>query len=127
MKDTCTTNYRLNKPVFFSYLDKPYFSSSPQSIKVLEGSKIILSCKVISEPPCRVSWKKYDDAVELDDERIFQTFQGTLVIIDASLSDEGVYSCLAENDLGSISKEVQVIIQQGIYNFLPSFSAITFE
>ena len=94
---------------------------------MLEGSKIILSCKVISEPPCRVSWKKYDDAVELDDERIFQTFQGTLVIIDASLSDEGVYSCLAENDLGSISKEVQVIIQQGIYNFLPSFSAITFE
>ncbi|CAB4043084.1 ---NA--- [Paramuricea clavata] len=33
--------------------------------------------------------------------------------MDVSLSDEGVYFCIAENELGSISKEVQVVIEQG--------------
>ena len=104
---TCTNQ------CFFFYLDKPYFSSSPQSVEVFEGSKIVLPCKVISEPPSKISWKKYEDAVQLDDERIFQTFQGTLVIMDISLSDEGVYICKGENELGSISKEVHVLVKQG--------------
>lgn len=97
----------------FLYLDKPYFSSSPQSEEVIEGSKIILSCKVISKPRSNISWKKYDEDVALDDERIFQTFEGTLIILDATLSDEGVYSCKAENELGLVSKSVQVTIAQG--------------
>ena len=84
-------------------------------MEVLEGSKIILPCKIISEPPSKISWKKYDEAVALDNERIFQTFEGTLVVMDVSLSDEGVYSCTAENELGFISKEVQVVIEQGTH------------
>ena len=100
---------------FLFCLDKPYFSSSPQSVEVFEGSKIILPCKVMSEPSSTISWKKYEDAVELDDERIFQTFEGTLVIMDVSLSDEGVYSCTGENELGSISKEIQVLVKQGTF------------
>ena len=91
---------------------KPYFLSSPQSIEVSEGSKIILPCSVVSDPPSRILWKKYEDEVALNDERVFQTFEGTLVIIDSILSDEGVYSCVAENELGFISKEVQVIVRQ---------------
>ena len=69
----------------------------------------------MSEPSSTISWKKYEDAVELDDERIFQTFEGTLVIMDVSLSDEGVYSCTGENELGSISKEIQVLVKQGTF------------
>lgn len=84
-------------------------------MEVFEGSKIILPCKVMSEPPSTISWKKYEDAVELDDEKIFQTFEGTLVIMDVSLSDEGVYSCTGENELGSISKEIQVLVKQGAF------------
>ena len=101
---------------YFLHLDNPYFLSSPQSIEVSEGSKIILPCNVVSDPPSRILWKKYEDEVALNDERVFQTFEGTLVILDSSLSDEGVYSCVAENELGFISKEVQVIVRQGIRN-----------
>ena len=108
---------RLTQSNVFSLLDKPYFSSSPQSTEVFEGSKIILSCGVVSNPPSKILWKKYEDEVALDDERVFQTFQGTLVIIDSTLSDEGVYSCVAENELGSISKEAQVIVKQGTRNY----------
>ena len=102
--------------LFFSLADEPYFASSPESVEAFEGSKIILTCKAISEPPSRIVWKKYDEAVDLDNERIFQTIQGSLIITDVSLSDEGVYSCKAANELGSISKEVQVFVRKGNCN-----------
>ena len=74
---------------------------------------MVLPCKAISELPSKISWKKYDEEVALDDDRIFQTFKGTLVILDTRISDEGIYTCTAENELGSISKVVQVIVKQG--------------
>ncbi|XP_028416486.1 leucine-rich repeat-containing protein 70-like [Dendronephthya gigantea] len=92
---------------------EPYFTSSPESVEAFEGSKIILTCKAISKPPSKIIWRKYDEAVNLDDERVFQTIHGSLIITDASLSDEGLYSCIAVNELASISKEAQVVVRKG--------------
>ena len=92
----------------------PFLQSFPESTEEYVGSKIILGCRAGGEPHSEIIWKKQDQDIALDQKRIFQTREGTLVILDVMLTDAGVYSCTARNKLGMITKEVTVDVEKGV-------------
>nr|XP_042899314.1 hemicentin-1 isoform X1 [Parasteatoda tepidariorum] len=88
---------------------KPRFVIMPHNTKATEGSNVFLDCKVNGEPKPSVAWFK-DNIPILKQERILIFPNSTLEIVAAQIDDEGVYSCLANNSLGTSVKEAQIII-----------------
>lgn len=95
---------------------KPRFVIIPHNTKAIEGSNVFLDCKVNGEPKPSVTWFK-DDIPILKHERLLIFPNSTLEIVAAQIEDEGVYSCMANNSLGSSVKEAQVIITGKLNKF----------
>uniref|UniRef100_A0A3Q0T4Q3 Ig-like domain-containing protein n=1 Tax=Amphilophus citrinellus TaxID=61819 RepID=A0A3Q0T4Q3_AMPCI len=68
----------------------------------LEGSKVILECSVIaSDPQVKVEWMLPDlSVVEDKTDKIDVSEKGQLVILNATLSDSGLYHCIVRTRAG---------------------------
>ena len=84
----------------------------PENIVVTQGSFAWLSCDVDGKSPIHITWYHNGKLVKIHkDPRLEKTLDGKLIFFKIKLTDAGIYSCLASNEIGSVvSKNVTVSI-----------------
>lgn len=90
----------------------PDFVDVPQDVKVTEGDKAVLRVRVIGQPTPDIEWYVDDEPIRPNDRISVQAegYQHELVIRKAELEDEGIYKCVAKNDIGKAICEVELLV-----------------
>nr|XP_024214409.1 hemicentin-1-like isoform X2 [Halyomorpha halys] len=91
----------------------PKIIEAPADTAIEIGENGRLSCVALGTPKPKIIWKKKTELLNKDhwEENIFE-------IKNASLSDAGVYTCVAENILGQTKSEAVVSITGGVVPIL---------
>ena len=86
----------------------------------VEGQLLEIVCTVSGTPTPTIQWFKDDEVVlsqGRDSLRISITGDGLSSIINinsASLSNNGIYRCMASNEAGSVSKTLEIQVKSGM-------------
>ena len=89
---------------------------------VLERNTITITCETFGYPPPTIVWSRSNgtlsDRVSVSDSVSVPTGNGNvtrvsvnLTIINASREDTGVYTCSANNSIGSDNRNVSITVQ----------------
>ena len=85
----------------------PKIFGLPNLITKLEGSTVSLRCLAKGFPYIDYKWIKQEPSKQLT-----RTVSGaSLVLTNVTENDEGVYTCVASNDVGNNSFDVQFNVQ----------------
>ncbi|XP_030638204.1 myelin-associated glycoprotein isoform X2 [Chanos chanos] len=76
------------------------------SQEVMEGSSVVLHCEIDSNPMPRISWHFGDEELSSD-----SAFNASLYLEDLTPVQEGVYTCVGENDYGSMNTSMYLAIK----------------
>ena len=82
-----------------------------QNITIEVENDAVLRISVNSNPPSQISWEFEGESVEIENAEdesvrsIEQLLDGSLRITKVALSDTGVWTAIANNDLGSIARK----------------------
>ncbi|KAJ7414143.1 hemicentin-2 [Willisornis vidua] len=88
----------------------PHFPDPLGDMEVMAGDSVRLLCRVEGSPPPRVTWSRQDGKPVVgwqgpwDDSSQLEAAQ--LLINSASLDDQAIYICEAQNEFGKIQAEV---------------------
>ncbi|KAL4709633.1 hypothetical protein ACJJTC_007364 [Scirpophaga incertulas] len=101
----------------------PRWLEEPTNSSLLLGRRGTVSCSASGYPQPQVHWMKKDailgtwqPVLELAGGGILSLPNGTLVIEEVSLSDEGLYSCNVENGVGQpLSKTVWMNVNKPVH------------
>uniref|UniRef100_A0A8C2JV00 Uncharacterized protein n=1 Tax=Cyprinus carpio TaxID=7962 RepID=A0A8C2JV00_CYPCA len=79
----------------------PSFEWNPVKPKLLgaNNGRVVIACKPRAAPRPSISWSKGTELLH-NSSRIFIWPDGSLELLNVTKSDEGKYTCLAENDRG---------------------------
>nr|XP_033785737.1 triple functional domain protein isoform X2 [Geotrypetes seraphini] len=76
------------------------------------GETVVLRCKVCGRPKASVTWKGPDHNILSNDCHYIIAYsdlgEATLKIIGVATDDDGTYTCIAANDLGSVSSSASL-------------------
>lgn len=92
----------------------PLIQVKPRNSKLVEGSDAIFTMKVVGNPKVRLSWFHNGHRVipsEAKYETIYSNNQATLRIKNASATDSGHYTLLAENTQGCVVSSAVLAIE----------------
>ncbi|XP_078381881.1 uncharacterized protein LOC144664619 isoform X2 [Oculina patagonica] len=93
-------------------LESPHFIEKPSSsVTVKEKQNVTLSCKAAGFPPPVVAWYKDGDVIEQEEEEKRQYEKINLELKEIQFKDHGVYTCTAENLLGSVQSSVNITVK----------------
>ncbi|XP_045506912.1 Down syndrome cell adhesion molecule-like protein Dscam2 [Colias croceus] len=106
----------------------PKWLEEPSNSSLLLGRRGTVSCSASGYPKPQVHWMKKDailgtwqPVLELAGGGILSLANGTLVIDEVSLSDEGLYSCNIENGVGTpLSKTIWISVNKPVHFAAPS-------
>ncbi|CAG9575306.1 unnamed protein product [Danaus chrysippus] len=109
---------KVNKSTQLYIKVAPKWLEEPSNSSLLLGRKGIVSCSASGYPQPQVHWMKKDallgtwqPVLELAGGGILSLPNGSLVIEEVSLTDEGLYSCNVENGVGTpLSKTVWMTV-----------------
>ncbi|RUS70224.1 hypothetical protein EGW08_022012 [Elysia chlorotica] len=91
----------------------PVFTEVPVDVTVKAGKSAELKCAATGQPPPTVSWQK-DGGVNFPAarQRRMQVYpdDSHFYILNVQAADQGVYSCKAENEAGTITSNVTVTV-----------------
>ena len=93
----------------------PFLQEPLAGVTVNEGQTAFLKCTADGHPPPHVTWSKVNSS--LPDGRHVVESNGALVVKNLKSEDDGVYSCTAENLLGSVSASAKLTVQCEFYLF----------
>ncbi|ELU11869.1 hypothetical protein CAPTEDRAFT_143957, partial [Capitella teleta] len=79
----------------------PKITTHPHRNVVEKDQNTIMVCSASGNPEPHITWFKDSIPVDLTDPRLTLLESGTLHIRESNTSDEGLYECMAENELGS--------------------------
>jgi len=87
----------------------PRFLVQPSSVAVAANSDVELECDAYARPRSKISWLKNGDDVIPSD--YFQIIDGhNLKILGLVSSDEGLYQCIATNDVAVTHAAAHLVI-----------------
>lgn len=96
----------------------------PAAKFVKHGAPLRLECKVSGTAPLKVTWYKQDTKV-LDEGNYRTSFVDSVAVLEllsTSFDDDGVYTCEAQNDAGSVSCSTTLAVKgQSDTDVLQSF------
>ena len=81
----------------------------PIDTTVNESQSAMLKCTAGGNPPPRVTWSKLNSSLPVG--RHVVKSSGALIVEDVRPGDDGVYSCRAENLLGSVNATAKLTVQ----------------
>ncbi|XP_069758485.1 neogenin-like isoform X1 [Narcine bancroftii] len=87
----------------------PHFLRRPVSIYAHESMDIMFECEVTGTPMPTVKWIKNGDVV-IPSDYFKIANERNLQVLGLVKSDEGLYQCVAENDVGNKQASAQLII-----------------
>ncbi|CAG9564399.1 unnamed protein product [Danaus chrysippus] len=114
---------KVNKSTELYIKVAPKWLEEPSHSSLLLGRKGIVSCSASGYPQPQVHWMKKDallgtwqPVLELAGGGILSLPNGSLVIEEVSLTDEGLYSCNVENGVGTpLSKTVWMTVNKPVH------------
>ncbi|XP_070614244.1 palladin-like [Erythrolamprus reginae] len=95
-------------------LSPPRFIQKLRSQEILEGSKVVLQCRVVGNPVPQIRWFCEGKELQNSPDILICSESGglqTLIIAEAFEDDTGRYSCLAFNSLGSSSSSAELFVE----------------
>ena len=99
----------------FEIKNEPEFVSVPKDATVTENDKVVLRCSAAGNPVPEIRWfnEKKEEIPEKGRVR-HETKDGysSLIIDDADLNDEGIYTCVASNPSGEVSTTVELLVDE---------------
>ncbi|XP_039205190.1 myotilin isoform X2 [Crotalus tigris] len=102
----------------------PAFISKAQSTKVYEGDSARLECQVSAIPPPQIYWKRNNEMVQFNTDRIsmFHDAAGKicLLIHDVNKKDAGWYTVSAVNEAGVATCHARLDVATHTYKPLPN-------
>lgn len=88
---------------------------------VKHSDSLRLECKVSGTTPLKVTWYKHDTKI-MDGANCTTSFVDSVAVLEllsATFDDDGVYTCEAQNDAGSVSCSTTLSIKgQSLTDFL---------
>ncbi|XP_073160018.1 roundabout homolog 2 isoform X8 [Lepidochelys kempii] len=100
---------RDSDPAELTVFERPTFLRRPINQVVLEEEAIEFRCQVQGDPQPTVRWKK--DDVDLPRGRYDIKDDYTLRIKKATSTDEGTYTCIAENRVGKVEASATLTVR----------------
>ncbi|XP_067052599.1 uncharacterized protein [Acropora muricata] len=97
-------------------LSEPSLLQPPVETIVNETQTAILKCTVDGNPTPKISWFKQNSLLPVGRHVVEPS--GALIVRDVKPGDDGVYSCKAENLLGSVNASAKLTVQFGPQLFL---------
>ncbi|TRZ04084.1 hypothetical protein DNTS_016588 [Danionella cerebrum] len=93
-----------------SFYAPPHLMEKPQDVQRAIDESLLWECKASAKPKPSYRWLKNGEPLESFEDRI-QVVNGALSINPLSLSDTGMYQCIAENRYGRVfaNAELRVI------------------
>uniref|UniRef100_A0A8B9J344 Myosin light chain kinase, smooth muscle n=1 Tax=Amazona collaria TaxID=241587 RepID=A0A8B9J344_9PSIT len=91
----------------------PSFTEKLQDAQVVDGEKLVLQCRISSDPPAAVTWT-VDSKTIKSSKSIVISQEGTLcslTIEKAMPEDRGEYKCIAENAAGKAECACKVLVE----------------
>uniref|UniRef100_A0A8C0B333 Myosin light chain kinase, smooth muscle n=1 Tax=Buteo japonicus TaxID=224669 RepID=A0A8C0B333_9AVES len=89
----------------------PCFSSVLKGCTVSEGQDFVLQCCVGGVPLPQITWLLNDQPIQYA-HSTFEDGVAKLTVQDALPEDDGIYTCLAENNTGQASCSAQVTVKE---------------
>lgn len=103
---TCTY---ITLTLLIYFLVPPRFTTKPQNIYANEERDIEFKCEVYGVPTPTIQWIKNGDILIPSD--YFQIIDGKhLRILGLVPSDDGIYQCFGENEVGNVQSSAQLIV-----------------
>ena len=90
-------------------ISAPSLLQHPVHTTVNESQTAILKCTADGNPPPKVTWSKLNSLLPVG--RHVVESSGALIVKDVRSEDDGVYSCRAENLLGSVNATAKLTVQ----------------
>uniref|UniRef100_A0A8C0UBR0 Myosin light chain kinase, smooth muscle n=1 Tax=Cyanistes caeruleus TaxID=156563 RepID=A0A8C0UBR0_CYACU len=90
----------------------PSFTEKLQDAQVADGEKLVLQCRISSDPPAAVTWTLDSKAIKSSKSTVISQ-EGTLcslTIEKAMPEDGGEYKCIAENPAGKAECACKVVL-----------------
>ncbi|XP_007440676.2 roundabout homolog 2-like, partial [Python bivittatus] len=100
---------RDSDPAELTVFERPTFLRRPINQVVLEEEVVEFRCQVQGDPQPTVRWKK--DDIDLPRGRYDIKDDYTLRIKKAMSSDEGTYTCIAENRVGKVETSATLTVR----------------
>uniref|UniRef100_A0A8C3VF22 Myosin light chain kinase, smooth muscle n=1 Tax=Catharus ustulatus TaxID=91951 RepID=A0A8C3VF22_CATUS len=91
----------------------PSFTQKLQDAQVADGEKLVLQCRISSDPPAAVTWTLDSKAIKSSKSTVISQ-EGTLcslTIEKAVPEDGGEYKCIAENPAGKAECACKVVVE----------------
>ncbi|XP_046882537.1 leucine-rich repeats and immunoglobulin-like domains protein 1 [Hypomesus transpacificus] len=93
-------------------LETPHLVQDLEDRSVVVGDTVALQCKALGSPPPRITWLRNDQPLRPSDRHHFTPGNQLLVIGSAALEDEGRYTCVMSNPLGTERAHSQLSVRQ---------------
>jgi len=90
-------------------ISAPSLLQPPVGTTVNESQTAILKCTTDGNPPPQITWSKLNSSLPVG--RHVVESSGALILKDVRTGDDGVYSCRADNLLGSINASAKLTVQ----------------
>uniref|UniRef100_UPI00358F5C37 neogenin-like isoform X2 n=1 Tax=Myxine glutinosa TaxID=7769 RepID=UPI00358F5C37 len=115
----------LQREATLTILVPPSFRKRPHDRIAHEGTDIQLECQVEGDPLPLVQWMKNGDLLIPSD--YFKIENNNLHILGLIKSDEGIYQCMAKNEVGNVQASAQLIVEVPVerFSFTPTPSQST--
>ena len=84
----------------------PTIAMAQTGFKIVQGGSLVLECKSFGEPQPRIEWF-------LNDKRIIDAVvdeEGSLILDAIDREHQGIFKCVAENELGRAERLVNVTV-----------------
>ncbi|XP_056006443.1 fibroblast growth factor receptor 4-like isoform X5 [Ostrea edulis] len=90
---------------------KPEDDLPLESIKVNEGSKLRLRCKVSGDPRPFTTWYKDGEKIKPRNDKRLRINRNSLLIVQPREQDSGLYSCHKQNQYGEVWKNYSLTVK----------------
>ncbi|KAJ8038941.1 Hemicentin-1 [Holothuria leucospilota] len=78
------------------------------SLNATEFSSVTLPCVVRSNPPSEITWTRNGEVLPFSGRDFYQSSSGSLIIQRVEQSDQGFYACIATNQAGNVTKNIEL-------------------
>ncbi|KAM4560767.1 titin-like [Fundulus diaphanus] len=97
-----------------SIIERPYFVDRMEPVEVAMGDAVTLKCRIAGTPDISVAWFKAGGKLRKSPtcSMDFSNGLATLKLVKATKSDDGEYTCKAENRVGSASASCSVTVKE---------------
>ncbi|XP_074488436.1 contactin-1a [Sebastes fasciatus] len=105
------------------YACAPTFEHNPvKRVMVAKNGRVVIECRPKAAPKPSFSWSK-DTELLSNSTRVFIWEDGSLEILNVTRSDEGRYTCFAENDRGKANSTGALLVTESTKITLPPSNA----